>query len=34
LRDWEERKWVRLERGKILVLDSEALTKIAEAERG
>ncbi|MBV8836834.1 MAG: Crp/Fnr family transcriptional regulator [Alphaproteobacteria bacterium] len=32
LRDWEERKWVRLERGKILVLDPDALTKVAEAE--
>ena len=30
LREWEERKWVRLERGKILVLDAEALAKVAE----
>jgi CRP/FNR family transcriptional regulator, cyclic AMP receptor protein len=29
LRDWEEQKWVRLERGGILVLDTEALAEIA-----
>ena len=29
LREWEERHWVRLERGELLVLDPAALAKIA-----
>jgi len=29
LREWEEQKWVRLERGRILLLDTQALAQIA-----
>jgi CRP-like cAMP-binding protein len=32
LREWEERKWVKLERGKILVVTPEALAKVAAVE--
>lgn len=31
LRNWERRKWIRLERGSIVVLAPEALTAITEA---
>jgi hypothetical protein len=31
LREWEERHWVRLERGGIVVLNPEALAAIATA---
>jgi CRP/FNR family transcriptional regulator, cyclic AMP receptor protein len=31
LRDWEERNWVRLERGGVVVLKPEALAAIARA---
>ncbi len=33
LRAWTKRKWVRLERGGIVVLDSQALAAVADAER-
>ena len=32
LRIWEERKWVRLERGAIVILSTEALERIAESD--
>src|SRR3954469_23425457 len=34
LREWEDKKWVRLERGGLLVLDPEPLTEIVEAGGG
>jgi len=34
LRDWQERKWVRLERGGIVVLQPEALAALARAGAG
>jgi len=34
LRDWQERKWVRLERGGIVVLQPEALAALARANAG
>jgi CRP/FNR family transcriptional regulator, cyclic AMP receptor protein len=32
LREWEERKWLRLERGGLVILSPEKLTRITEAE--
>jgi CRP-like cAMP-binding protein len=32
LRIWEEQKWVRLERGAIVILSTEALERIAESD--
>src|SRR5262249_62218934 len=32
LRIWEERKWVRLERGGIIILDAKSLERIAESD--
>jgi CRP/FNR family transcriptional regulator, cyclic AMP receptor protein len=32
LRIWEERRWVRLERGGIVILDAKALERIAESD--
>jgi CRP/FNR family transcriptional regulator, cyclic AMP receptor protein len=34
LREWEDKKWVRLERGGLVVLDPEPLTEIVEAGGG
>jgi CRP/FNR family transcriptional regulator, cyclic AMP receptor protein len=34
LREWEDKKWVRLERGGVVVLDPEPLTEIVEAGGG
>ena len=31
LREWEDKKWVRLERGGVVVLDPRPLTEIVEA---
>ena len=33
LRDWQDRKWIKLERGGILVLQPDALQAIAERGR-
>jgi CRP/FNR family cyclic AMP-dependent transcriptional regulator len=30
LRDWENLKWIRLERGEIVLIDTEALTAVAD----
>ena len=30
LREWEDKKWVRLERGGVVVLDPRPLTEIVE----
>jgi hypothetical protein len=32
LRDWERRKWIKLERGGILILEPAALKMLAESE--
>ena len=32
LREWEERKWVRLERGGLVLLSSESLSALADGE--
>jgi CRP/FNR family transcriptional regulator, cyclic AMP receptor protein len=34
LREWEDRKWVRLERGGLVVLDPRPLTEIVQAGSG
>ncbi len=31
LRDWEDRNWVRLERGGVVVLEPDALAALARA---
>ena len=31
LRDWEDRNWVRLERGSVVVLEPDALAAVARA---
>jgi hypothetical protein len=32
LRDWERRKWIRLERGGIVILKYDALTALTASE--
>jgi hypothetical protein len=32
LRIWEEQKWVRLERGGIVILSTKALERVAETD--
>jgi hypothetical protein len=34
LRAWEQNKWVRLERGGIVILSAKALERIAESDSG